>query len=186
MQNVTIDEHTAQTIGPTQVNYATLEAQVAEWKADFIQNMREHYGSAEADMTAAQLDANPWQALQWFVEDNIPAEQRNPGFLAPQEAVAALEVLASPEGMLTDSEEMAEVVAQLADQSPDLKGLEHLARCMSFLIAQGDFYPRAPRDFEQVAWDKAQGEPFMDGVTREAHGEAFGEFLAATAPRGLQ
>lgn len=187
MQNANVDEMTeTATAIPVQVDYENLEADVAAWRVVFLDNIRQAYGSAEADTAAAQLDANPWLALQWFVEESIPAEQRNAGFVVPQEAVAALEALCEVGNALTDSEEMAEAVAHVADHSPDLKGLEHVGKCMAFLMAQGDFFTRPPRDFEQVAWDKAQGEDFMDGVTREAHAEAFGEFLAAIGRNDLQ
>lgn len=57
-----------------QLNFTTLERDMEIWLADWIENVREQYGEEQAEADKAELDANPWKALHWFVEDMAPAE----------------------------------------------------------------------------------------------------------------
>jgi len=58
------------------LDYTTLQANVAEWAADYIAFTREEHGEEAARDTTRLFAADPWLALQWFVED-----QRGPGHL---------------------------------------------------------------------------------------------------------
>lgn len=51
------------------INFANLGADVAAWQADFIQTIVDAHGEDQAAAAAADLKADPWLALQWFVED---------------------------------------------------------------------------------------------------------------------
>jgi hypothetical protein len=61
---------------PRKPNYATLSADVDAWKASWVQYSRDEYGDEAAEEAASYLDARPWLCLKWFVEDNMPKEQR--------------------------------------------------------------------------------------------------------------
>jgi hypothetical protein len=66
----------ATTKDATPVNYATLGADVAAWIEEYSQSIGEGLGEGAGRDMLATLKANPWVALRWFVEDNIPGEQR--------------------------------------------------------------------------------------------------------------
>jgi hypothetical protein len=52
------------------INYSTLEADVAEWIKGHVERVEEYSGEGEAYAEAVRLlDDDPWQALQWYVED---------------------------------------------------------------------------------------------------------------------
>ncbi|WP_027057046.1 hypothetical protein [Mesorhizobium loti] len=53
-----------------QIDYSTLEVDVAEWMKGHVERVKECYGEGEAYAEAVRLvDEDPWQALQWYVED---------------------------------------------------------------------------------------------------------------------
>ncbi|TPN32521.1 hypothetical protein [Mesorhizobium sp. B1-1-6] len=52
------------------INYSILEADVAEWMKGHIERVKEYCGEGEAYAEAVRLlEDDPWQALQWYVED---------------------------------------------------------------------------------------------------------------------
>ena len=51
------------------INFANLGADVAAWREDFIHSTADRYGEDQAALAEAQFKADPWMALQWFVED---------------------------------------------------------------------------------------------------------------------
>ncbi|ESY84679.1 hypothetical protein X739_20545 [Mesorhizobium sp. LNHC220B00] len=53
-----------------QIDYSTLETAVAEWMKGHLEIVKENCGEGEAYAEAVRLlDVDPWQALQWYVED---------------------------------------------------------------------------------------------------------------------
>ncbi|RWO17731.1 MAG: hypothetical protein E5Y16_25345 [Mesorhizobium sp.] len=52
-----------------EINYSTLEADVAAWVKAHIAATRDICGPDEAYAVAVTLEAEPWTALQWYVED---------------------------------------------------------------------------------------------------------------------
>jgi len=59
-----------------QPDYHNLEVEVAIWKAAYVEHIRDTYGEEHAEATERDLTAKPWLALQWYVEDNLPEEQK--------------------------------------------------------------------------------------------------------------
>lgn len=53
----------------TIINYSTLQADVAVWLKSHLEHIRETFGEGEAYAAAVELEDDPWQALQWYVED---------------------------------------------------------------------------------------------------------------------
>jgi len=53
----------------TRIDYTRLDADVEEWEREHIQNIREAFGDEHVAEVLADLAANPWLALQWFLED---------------------------------------------------------------------------------------------------------------------
>ncbi|MER9190253.1 hypothetical protein [Mesorhizobium australicum] len=52
------------------IDYSALEADVAEWMKGHVERVKEHCGEGETYAEAVRLlDDDPWQALQWYVED---------------------------------------------------------------------------------------------------------------------
>lgn len=52
------------------IDYSILETDVAEWMKGHIESLKEDFGEGEAYAEAVRLlDDDPWQALQWYVED---------------------------------------------------------------------------------------------------------------------
>ena len=51
------------------INFANLGADVAAWQEHYIRHIMDAHGEDQAAATAADLKADPWLALQWFVED---------------------------------------------------------------------------------------------------------------------
>jgi hypothetical protein len=53
------------------INCTTLAAEIAEWKTDFLARALDVCGEDVAEATAAELDADPSLALEYFLEDKI-------------------------------------------------------------------------------------------------------------------
>ncbi|RVD14625.1 MAG: hypothetical protein EOS73_24685 [Mesorhizobium sp.] len=52
------------------VEYSNLEADVIAWMKGHVAQVKEDFGEGEAYAEAVRLlDDDPWQALQWYVED---------------------------------------------------------------------------------------------------------------------
>ncbi|WP_143744497.1 hypothetical protein [Mesorhizobium prunaredense] len=52
------------------LDYSRLEADVAAWLKTHVECVKEYCGEGEAYAEAVRLlDDDPWQALQWYVED---------------------------------------------------------------------------------------------------------------------
>ncbi|MER9261442.1 hypothetical protein [Mesorhizobium sp. M0619] len=52
------------------IDYSILETAVAEWMKGHIESLKEDFGEGEAYAEAVRLlEDDPWQALQWYVED---------------------------------------------------------------------------------------------------------------------
>jgi len=51
------------------LNYSTLETDVTAWQEQFLANVREDHGEDQAEAARKELEADPWKALQWYVED---------------------------------------------------------------------------------------------------------------------
>ncbi|CAH2399619.1 hypothetical protein [Mesorhizobium escarrei] len=52
-----------------EINYSTLEADVAAWLKGHLEHIGEVYGEGEAYAAAVELADDPWTALQWYTED---------------------------------------------------------------------------------------------------------------------
>jgi len=59
-------------------NYATIAADVAEWQVEHVERIRKVLGDEYAADTEKDLTADPWLALQWYVEDTAPVVARTP------------------------------------------------------------------------------------------------------------
>ncbi|KQU80514.1 hypothetical protein ASD12_32555 [Mesorhizobium sp. Root102] len=59
------------------LNYATLEADVAAWIKTHLEDIRETLGEGEAYAAAVELEDNPWTALQWYCEDVRMGQRTN-------------------------------------------------------------------------------------------------------------
>jgi hypothetical protein len=60
------------------IDYSKLEAEVAMWREGYLESIRHTCGEEYAEISARDLDADPWQALAWFVEDRRPANWSKP------------------------------------------------------------------------------------------------------------
>jgi hypothetical protein len=56
------------------IDYGKLGAEVEEWREGYLENIRETCGEEYAEEAASDLDANPWLALRWYLEDNTPED----------------------------------------------------------------------------------------------------------------
>lgn len=52
-----------------EIDFTNLEAAVAAWQDDFIRHVQDTQGEAQARAAEADLNADPWLALQWYVEE---------------------------------------------------------------------------------------------------------------------
>jgi hypothetical protein len=52
-----------------EIDFTTLGAEVAAWQEDFIRHVQDTLGEDQARATEADLKADPWLALQWYVEE---------------------------------------------------------------------------------------------------------------------
>ncbi len=52
-----------------EIDYSTLQADVAVWVEGHLDRVRDTLGEAEANAEAVKLQHDPWTALQWYVED---------------------------------------------------------------------------------------------------------------------
>lgn len=59
-----------------QIDYAELGDEVAAWQESYVQHIGDTQGEEFAQATAADLVAKPWLALQWYVADMMPREQK--------------------------------------------------------------------------------------------------------------
>ena len=52
------------------IDYSALEADVAEWVKGHLETVKQYCGEEAVYAEAVRLiDEDPWQALQWYVED---------------------------------------------------------------------------------------------------------------------
>lgn len=51
------------------IDYSTLAAEVEEWREGYLASIRANLGEECAEESARDLDANPWQGLEWFLQD---------------------------------------------------------------------------------------------------------------------
>lgn len=58
-----------------EIEYSTLQADVASWREGHLERVRDILGESEAHAEAMRLEDDPWVALQWYAEDMRSAEQ---------------------------------------------------------------------------------------------------------------
>lgn len=61
----------ATAVPPPPVNYATLEADVAVWTKEYLQYISERLGEEAGRDIQADLTANPWLGLLWYVQGRL-------------------------------------------------------------------------------------------------------------------
>lgn len=52
-----------------EIDFTTLGAAVAAWQENFTRHVHDTLGEDQARATEADLKADPWLALQWYVEE---------------------------------------------------------------------------------------------------------------------
>jgi len=63
------DRHSTEKTGMEKINYSTLGAEVEAWRKGYLDNVRRTCGEEYAEASARDLDADPWLALRWYLED---------------------------------------------------------------------------------------------------------------------
>jgi hypothetical protein len=55
------------------IDYIKLQVDVAAWVDDYADGIGEQLGEEAGQEMRADLTANPWRALRWYLEDHSPA-----------------------------------------------------------------------------------------------------------------
>lgn len=52
-----------------QINYSTLQMDVATWQTEYVRHIRDTQGDFAADATEFDMNADPSLTLMWYMED---------------------------------------------------------------------------------------------------------------------